>query len=315
MAVPEEFGGSGVADFRYNFIADEELARVGASGPGARGRVYPVMVAGMPDRPYFALPGPWLIAHRGGSGLAPENTLAAFDLAARLGAEALEIDVRRTRDGAVVVFHDEETTRLTGQAGTIEARTLEEVGALDAGFSFSTDGGASSPFRGVGLEVPTLAELLARHPRLRLNIDAKTDDEPLARALAEVLSAASALHRACVGSFHDAQAERLGALLPACARYLPEQAATCHVMAAKSGSNGEGCPGGYDLASLPHRMGDLVVVDESLVAWFHARGLPVHVWTVDDPERIVQLESWGVDGVVTNRPGFARSTLCRDQPS
>jgi glycerophosphoryl diester phosphodiesterase len=261
------------------------------------------------DHPYFALPGPWLIAHRGGSGLAPENTLAAFDLAVRLGADALEIDVRRTRDGAVVVFHDEETGHLTGQPGTIEARTLEEVRALDAGFSFSPDGGATFPFRGAGLTVPTLAELLERHPAVRLNVDAKTDDEPLARALAEVLLDAGAVDRACVGSFHDAQAGRLGALLPGCARYLPEQAATCHVMAAKAGSSGEGCPEGYDLASLPHRMGDLLVVDEPVVGYFHARGTPVHVWTVDDPADMRELLRLGVDGIVTDRPDLLGEVL------
>ncbi len=263
----------------------------------------------MPDRPYFALPGPWLIAHRGGGGLAPENTLAAFDLAVRLGADALEIDVRRTRDGAVVVFHDDETSRLTGQPGTIEARTLEEVRTLDAGFSFSPDGGATFPFRGDGLAVPTLAELLARHPAVRLNVDAKTDDEPLARALAEVLLAASALDRACVGSFHDAQAERLGALLPGCARYLPEQAATCHVMAAKAGAGGEGCPEGYDLASLPHRMGDLPVVDGPVVTWLHSRGMRVHAWTVDDPADMRELLRLGVDGIVSDRPDILKGVL------
>jgi glycerophosphoryl diester phosphodiesterase len=263
----------------------------------------------VPDHPFFALPGPWLVAHRGGSGLAPENTLAAFDLAVRLGADALEIDVRLTRDGAVVVFHDEETTRLTGQAGTIEARPLDEVRALDAGFSFSRDGGATFPFRGAGLAVPTLAELLARHPALRLNVDAKTDDAPLARALAEVLAAASAHGRACIGSFHDAQAERLGALLPACVRYLPEQAATCHVLAAKAGRSGQGCPAGYALASLPHRMGDLVVVDEPVVAWFHARGMPVHAWTVDDEADMRELLHIGVDGIVTDRPDVLKGVL------
>lgn len=265
----------------------------------------------MPDRPFFALPGPWLIAHRGGSGLAPENTLAAFDAAARLGADALEIDVRRTRDGQVVVFHDGETTRLTGQAGTIEARTLGEVRALDAGFSFSRDGGATFPFRGTGVTVPTLADVLARHPALRLNIDAKTDDEPLARALAEVLATSGAVERACIGSFHDAQAERLGALLPACARFLPEQAATCHVMAAKAGSGGEGCPAGYDLASLPHRMGELVVVDQPVVAWFHARGVRVHVWTVDDAADMGSLLRLGVDGIVTDRPDVLKRVMGR----
>ncbi|HTN52183.1 MAG TPA: glycerophosphodiester phosphodiesterase [Anaeromyxobacter sp.] len=261
--------------------------------------------------PYLDLPGPWLVAHRGGSLLAPENTLPAFDRAAALGADALEIDVRRTADGAVVVFHDEETARLTGAPGTIEARTLAEVKALDAGHSFTPDGGASFPFRGRGVAVPRLSEVLARHPRLRLNIDAKPDDPALAEALALELRAAGALERVCVGSFFDAQAERLGALLPGCARYLPERAATCHVMAAKSGADGAACPGGYQLADLPHRLGDLEVVDRAVVSYLHARGIPVHVWTVDDEAEMRELLALGVDGIVTDRPDLLARVLGR----
>jgi glycerophosphoryl diester phosphodiesterase len=267
----------------------------------------------VPDHPYFALPAPWLIAHRGGSALAPENTLAAFDLAARLGADALEIDVRRTRDGEAVVFHDEETARLTGQPGTIEARTLAEVRALDAGFGFTPDGGATFPFRDTGLGVPTLAEVLARYPGLRLNVDAKTDDAPLAEVLADVLRRAGAVARACVGSFHDAQAERLGALLPGYARYLPERAATCHVMAAKAGGGGEECPGGFELASLPLRMGDLLVVDAAVVGYFHGLGLRVNAWTVDDPADMRELLRLDVDGIVTDRPDLLREVLGRSK--
>ncbi len=261
--------------------------------------------------PYLALPGPWLVAHRGGSALAPENTLAAFDRAAALGADALEIDVRRTADGLVVVFHDDDTARLTGAPGTIEARTFEEVERLDAGFGFTPDGGRSFPFRGKGLRVPALAEVLDRYPRLRLNVDAKPDEAALAEAVARVVRAAGAEGRVCVGSFFDAQAERLGRLLPGCARYLPERAATCHVTAALSGADGAGCPGGYDLADLPHRMGELEVACAPVVAYFHARGIPVHVWTVDDEAEMRALLALGVDGIVTDRPDRLAHVLGR----
>jgi glycerophosphoryl diester phosphodiesterase len=264
-----------------------------------------------PHRPYLDLPPPWLVAHRGGSALAPENTLAAFDRAVELGADAIETDVHLTRDGVVVVFHDDDTERLTGAPGTIEARTLAEVSALDAGFSFTPDGGATFPYRGTGLSPPPLAEVLERYPDLRFNIDAKPDDAALAGALARVIRGAQAEARVCVGSFSDAQAERLGVLLPECARYLPEQAATCHVLAAKSGRADASCPEGYDLADLPHRMGDLVVVDAPVVAWLHARGIPVHVWTVDDEAEMRALLALGVDGIVTDRPDVLARVLGR----
>jgi glycerophosphoryl diester phosphodiesterase len=264
-------------------------------------------------RPYLAggPAGPWLVAHRGGSALAPENTFAAFDVAAALGADAIETDVRRSADGVVMVFHDDDTARLTGAPGTIEARTAAELAALDAGFAFTPDGGRTFPHRGRGVAIPTFADALARYPSMRFNVDAKADDPRLAEALAAVIAAAGAEDRVCVGSFSDAQAERLGALLPRCARYLPEQAATCHVLAAKTGQAGAACPGGYDLADLPHRLDQLVVVDAPVLAWFHARGIPVHVWTVDEEAEMRELVALGVDGIVTDRPDVLRRVLGR----
>ena len=265
----------------------------------------------MPVRPYLDRPGPWLVAHRGGSLLAPENTLVAFDRALALGADALEIDVRRTRDGAVVVFHDDDTARLTGQNGTIEGRSLAEVRALDAGFSFTTDGGGTFPMRGLGVRIPTLGEVLARYPSLRLNIDAKPYEPALAEALARAVVEAGASDRVCVGSFFDAQAARLGRLLPGVARFLPQGAATCHVLAAKGGGEGSGCPRDYDLADLPHRMNGLTVVDAKVVAHFHALRIPVHVWTVDEEAEMRELIALGVDGLVTDRPDVAARVLGR----
>jgi glycerophosphoryl diester phosphodiesterase len=265
----------------------------------------------MAKRPYLDLPGPWIVAHRGGSLLAPENTLPAFERATALGADAIEIDVRRTRDGQVVVFHDDDTARLTGEPGTVEARELAEVAALDAAFGFTPDGGASFPLRGTGVRVPTLAETLARFPRTRFNVDAKTEDSALAEALAREVLAAGAVERVCVGSFFDAQAERLARLLPDACRYLPQDAATCHVLSAKSGGPGAGCPKGYDLADLPHRLGSMTVVDAKVVAYFHARGIPVHVWTVDEEREMRELLALGVDGIVTDRPDVLARVLGR----
>jgi len=268
-------------------------------------------LAGMAHRPYLDLPGPWLVAHRGGGALAPENTLPAFDRAVALGADAIETDVRLTAEGVVAIFHDEETLRLTGEPGTVEARTAAELSRLDAAFSFSPDGGATFPLRGTGVAIPTLAEALRRHPRMRFNLDAKSEDPALAEALARTIREEGASERVCVGSFFDAQAERLGALLPGVCRFLPQEAATCHVLAAKSGDRGDSCPAGYDLADLPHRMGELTVVDAAVVEHFHRRGIPVHVWTVDEEEEVRGLLSLGVDGIVTDRPDVLARVLGR----
>ena len=279
----------------------------GALAPGPQAR-YALCVA---HRPYLDLPPPWLVAHRGGSLIAPENTLAAFERAVALGADALEVDVRLTSDGAVVVFHDDDTARLTGEPGTIESRPLASVLALNAAFAFSPDGGATHPLRGKGIRIPTFGEALARFPRMRFNVDAKTGDARLAEALFQAIRDAGALGRVSVGSYLDVQADRLCRLIPEPCSYLPQDAATCHVMSARSGGTGADCPRGYDLADLPHRLGEMTVVDAKLVAYFHARGIPVHVWTVDDEAEMRELLALGVDGIVTDRPDVLARVLGR----
>lgn len=263
-----------------------------------------------PAHPYLDRPGPWLVAHRGASDEAPENTLPAFDRAAALGADALEIDVHRSADGAVLVFHDDDTARITGVPGTIEGRTAAEIATLDAGYSFTPDGGRTFPFRGAGVRIPPLAEVFARYPSLRLSIDAKTYDAPLARALADTIRAARAEDRVVVGSFHDAQARRLGRLLPGVCRFLPQRAAVWHVVAATLHLPSLGTPA-YQLAALPRRQGRIEVVTPRLLRHLHRRGIPLHVWTVDDEAEMRELLALGVDGIITNRPGLAKRVMER----
>ncbi len=219
--------------------------------------------------------------------------------------------MRLSKDGVVMVFHDEDTARLTGTPGTIEDRTVQEIETLDAAFSFTEDGGSTYPLRGAGARIPTFSEALRRYPRMRFNVDAKSADPALADALARVVLDARAEDRVCVGSFFDAQAERLGALLPGVCRFLPQDAATRHVLAAKAGAAPVGLPSGFDLADLPARMGDLTVVDPPVIEHFHRLGIPVHVWTVDDEEEMRALLDLGVDGIVTDRPDVLARVLGR----
>jgi glycerophosphoryl diester phosphodiesterase len=258
---------------------------------------------------FLALPRPWLIAHRGGAGLAPENTLPAFDRGVELGATCLELDVRRTCDGAVVVFHDPDTARIAGEGGSVESRTLEELRRLDAGFTFTPDGGRTHPYRGRGVRIPSLAELLARHPGMRLNIDAKGREPELAEALATEIRRAGAIERVCIGSERDEQGERLRALLPEACHFLPAGAARRHVLSAKSGIGASRCPRGWDCAELPLRAGGLTVVSARVVRHFHALGMKVFVWTVDDEPDMRELLGVGVDGIMTDRPDVLARVL------
>ena len=114
-----------------------------------------------------------VIGHRGAAAEAPENTLSSFTRALSAGADALELDVRVTADGVPVVIHDPTLDRTTDRAGAVASLSVQEVRAADAGARFTPDGGASLPFRGQGVTVPTLAEVLQRFPGTPLVVELK----------------------------------------------------------------------------------------------------------------------------------------------
>ena len=125
--------------------------------------------------PYLQHPGPVAIAHRGGAGDAPENTMPAFEQAVALGYRYLETDAHVTLDGVVVAFHDHRLDRVSDTRGAIAELTIEELERADVGHAFSPDGGRTFPYRGRGVAVPRMEELLRTWPDIRLNIDPKRD--------------------------------------------------------------------------------------------------------------------------------------------
>src|SRR5215831_5072630 len=118
---------------------------------------------------FFTGAKPRLFAHRGASGEAPENTLAAFRRAAEVGVPYAELDVRATRDGHIVVIHDETVERTTSGEGKVQEYTLAELRRLDAGYRFSADG-QQFPFRAASVRIPTLAEVLSVFPRVKFTV-------------------------------------------------------------------------------------------------------------------------------------------------
>jgi glycerophosphoryl diester phosphodiesterase len=263
------------------------------------------------DHPYFALPRPWLVAHRGGAALAPENTVEAFANAEALGADAIETDVHLSRDGHVMVFHDEETGRVCGVPGTIEERTRAEIEALDAAWGWSPDDGKTFPLRGTGVRVPALADVLARFPRMRFNVDAKGRKPSLATALARLLRDAGSADRVCVGSTFDETAARLAALLPEWARFLPKRAALRHLGAVATFGLVRAPRDEFDLAALDYRLGWLPFALGGVLRHFARRRMPVQLWTVDRPGAMRRLLRAGVHGVMSDRPDLLKREMER----
>jgi glycerophosphoryl diester phosphodiesterase len=254
--------------------------------------------------PFLADPPPLVIAHRGAAGDAPENTIEAFAAAVELGCRYLETDAHVTRDGVVVAFHDCRLGRVTDRRGDIADLTIAEVEAADAGFKFRGPG-RTFPFRGKGIRVPRLEEILTRWPDARVNIDPKRDR--CVDPLLALLDRLRAWDRVCIGAFSDARLRRVRELSDgrACTSMGPRA-----VAAARLAANAGRMPRlGADCVQVPMRRGPVPIVTRRFVDAAHWAGLPVHVWTVDDEPTMHRLLDFGVDGIMTNRPAVLNGVL------
>jgi glycerophosphoryl diester phosphodiesterase len=232
---------------------------------------------------------PQIIGHRGACAYAPENTLASIRKAAAQGARWVEFDVRLTREGDLVLMHDEDVKRTTNGKGRVVDLRLAELGALDAGAWF---GGAFA-----GERVPTLAETIALLAELGLgaNIEIKTG-KPEARATAEALARILAAHwpRAAptplVSSFEVDALEAMQAAAPQWPRGLL-------LLELKGDWRGQLERLAATTLNIDHKP-----LDAGKVAIARQAGRPVLCYTVNDPARARQLFTWGVSAVFTDRP-------------
>jgi glycerophosphoryl diester phosphodiesterase len=253
------------------------------------------------------------IAHRGGAGLWPENTLYAFERAAALGVDVIETDVRVTKDGELVVFHDEGVERTTDGAGRIGSLTLAELKRLDAAYRFSPDGGRSFPVRGSGVTVPTLREVFDALPRMRFNIEPKQAVPSLAAPLCRLLREYGMTDRVLIASFR-------GATLDEFRRECPEVATSAATgeVASFFTLQGAGLAASYSpvmqALQVPEQAGSLRVLTRGFVEAAHGRNLRVHAWTVNAEGDMRRLVEMGVDGIMTDYPDRLLKVLNRPAP-
>lgn len=251
---------------------------------------------------FYAQARPRVFAHRGGCALGPENTLVAFDLGLAAGADGLELDVHLSSDGQVVVCHDATLERTTDTSGAVAARTADALARVDAGWAF-TDQQGRHPFRGQGIGIPRLADVLRRYPGVPTIIELKLDTAALGRAVAEVIRAADAVDRVCAAGFGRRAIHAVQERLPgvATSASLPEVRLDLY-----ASWIGWAYPfvryGGFQV---PERAGGTTVVSPRFIRLAHRRGLQVQVWTVDEESDMDRLLAWGVDALITNRPDVA----------
>jgi glycerophosphoryl diester phosphodiesterase len=268
---------------------------------------HPIGVRSSPLRhhPFIDQPVPIAIAHRGGKEEAPENTLEAFGAAIALGLRNLETDAHVTRDGVVVAFHNPRLDGTTDSTGAIAELGIADVEAADAGYCFSTDGGQSFPFRGRGVRIPRFEEVLLNWPTAYVSVEPKAD--PCVEPLVAVIDKLDAWDRVGVGSFSDRRLNRVRALSRgrACTSMGPRASVIARIAALWGRMPRQGA----DFVQVPFKRGPFPVVTAGFVRAAHRTGLPVHVWTVNEEPRMLELLELGVDGIITDYPRLLRDVL------
>jgi glycerophosphoryl diester phosphodiesterase len=228
---------------------------------------------------FFSSFRPLVFAHRGGSALAPENTMAAFDNGLRLGADGIELDVRLSRDGVVVVHHDARLDRTTPLSGPVGDRTASELAAAG---------------------VPALADVLARHRDARVIVEMKVNRRELAARTIDVVRRAAAIERVCLGSFGLRVLRAARAIEPRIATSAAREEVRWALY--RSWCRWPVARVAYAGYQVPEIAGRTRVVSPRFVEYAHRAGLAVQVWTVDREDEARRLLGWGVDALITDRP-------------
>lgn len=264
------------------------------------------------DHPYYAQFQRWplVIAHQGGGGLWPGNTLFAFQRAVEMGVDVLEMDLHITADGVLVLMHDETVDRTTDGSGSIEEMTLAELKTLDAGYDWSPDDGKTFPFRGQGITAATLEEMFTAFPGMPMNIEIKKTQRDMAEPFCALIRQFGKENEVLVASFHD---ERMQSFRQTC----PE--------VATSGSEDELIPlvvlSKVELGLLyrpaavtvqaPERRSGINILVPSFIRAARSRNMKVEAWTINDPADMQRLLALGVDGIITDYPDRLLAILQR----
>jgi len=258
---------------------------------------------------YLEGPRPRLFAHRGASGTAPENTVESFLEGVAAGADRLELDVHASADGHIVVFHDEDLARTTDASGLLRERTLAELRQLDAGYHFQDQAGRR-PFRGKGIRIPTLAEVLETFPDVPLNVEVKYDDGTTVERFYDVLDRHHARDRVLAAAYEDPIIQRLRAVAPGMVTSLSAAEVAAFVGCCMTESlDGYTAPG--KALQVPPEHEGIEIVTPYFVKAAHDLGMEVHVWTINDEAEMDRLLDLGIDGLMSDFPARARAVFER----
>jgi glycerophosphoryl diester phosphodiesterase len=250
-----------------------------------------------------------VVAHRGDSAFFPENTLQAFKSAADLGVDCLETDVHLSRDGVCVIWHDNTLERLTGESGLVSDRTYEELLSMDAGRLFTSNNGETFPFRGKGVTITTLDDVLKTIPHMRFNVDLKDNNPELVKEFAKVVRSNKAQNRVLGASFFHNMVKQIRTYIPEIATSFSQKEMTKVVILSKLGLLGLSNHFPAQAAQIPEYKGKLRIITNSLIKTLHKKGVMIHVWTINDKAEMLRLFKMGVDTIMTDNPRLLIETI------
>jgi len=266
---------------------------------------------------------PLVMAHRGDSAKVPENTLPAFQDAYNLHVDCIETDVRMTQDHQFVFLHDKKLNRTTNVSGLVEDFTLAQVQSFDAGFQFKIkeNGKTIFPYRGKGLKIEKVDEIVPQFPNVRFNMDIKTKHPDAPHLLAEKLKDLHLENRIIVASFHDIQIQRFRSVstIPTSAspkevihfrkianlwvkkNRFPSESANTQYEEIQKSIFGFVLP--FKALQIPEKL-IIRVITPAFVQFAHMVGIAVQVWTINTRPQMEKLLKWGVDGIFSDKPGL-----------
>lgn len=257
-----------------------------------------------PDHPIFIVnpPRPLIIAHQGGDGLWPGNTMYAFERAVEMGADVLEMDMHSTADGVLVLMHDQTVERTTDGTGYLKEMLWADVQKLDAGYDWSPDGGQTFPYRGQGIIVPALEELFQRFPTMPMNIEIKQVQSPVVvEAFCQLIRQHEMQEKVLVASFWPEHMENFRQNCPEVATSFYEDEVRLFFGLNLAFLAGIYSPPAMAL-QLPEYSGSIHLLTPPLVQGAHGRNLSVHPWTINEVADMQRMLDLGVDGIITDYP-------------
>ena len=254
------------------------------------------------------------IAHRGGLGLSPENTIVSFQRAIKEGADILELDIRSTSDSVLVLLHDETVDRTTNGKGKISELTLKEAKTLNAGYRWTENDSLSFPFRTLNIKIPTFNEFLTNFKDYKLNIEIKQHDNFIAKKLCESIKENQIQDNVVIGSFND--------------EVLDEFRFHCPDVATSPGRDEIRTFYGFsyvyldkfyspksDIYQLPEFFRTTHVLTERFINAAKQKNIPIFVWTVNEPDEMRRFIEMGLNGIITDYPDRLTKVLDKQRES